>query len=88
MADCDNSGFHLDLTDIESPENDRIFRNMKYERIIKLIAEKQSISLEEAMNMPYSSPLFEIIYDGTDDWICRNDIYLADGIMRMNQSTL
>lgn len=60
----------------------RILRDMKYARIIELIAEKQHISLEEAMDMLYSSPLFEIIDDGTADLICRSDIYLADEIIR------
>ena len=34
--------------------------------------------------MLYSSPLFEIIDDGTADLICRSDIYLADEIIRMH----
>lgn len=60
---------------------------MKYARIIELIAEKQHISLEEAMNMLYSSPLFEIIDDGTADLICRSDIYLAEEIIHMHTSS-
>lgn len=60
----------------------RILRDMKYARIIELIAKKQNISLEEGMDMLYSSPLFEIIDDGTADLICRSDIYLADEIIR------
>ncbi|MDE6578211.1 MAG: DUF3791 domain-containing protein [Muribaculaceae bacterium] len=60
---------------------------MKYTRIIKLIAEKQQISLEEAMNMLYSSPLFEIIDDGTADLICRSDIYLSNEIIRSHDNT-
>ena len=34
----------------------RILRDMKYARIIELIAEKQHISLEESMDMLYTSP--------------------------------
>lgn len=60
----------------------RILRDMKYARIIKLIADKQDLPLDEAMDMLYSSPLFEIIDDGTADLICRSDIYLADEIIR------
>lgn len=63
---------------------DRILRDMKYARIIELIAEKQNISLEEAMDMLYSSPLFELIDDGTADLICRSDLYLAGEIIRMH----
>ncbi len=60
----------------------RILRDMKYARIIELIAEKKNVSLEKAMDMLYSSPLFEIIDDGTADLICRSDIYLAEEITR------
>lgn len=62
----------------------RILRDMKYARIIELIAEKQQISREDAMDMLYSSPLFEIIDDGTADLICRSDIYLANEIIRIH----
>ena len=65
----------------------RILRDMKYARIIELIAEKQQIPLEEAMDMLYSSRLFEIIDDGTADLICRRDIYLADEIIRMHKNS-
>ena len=57
---------------------------MKYARIIVLKAEKQHNPPEEAMGLLYSSPLFEIIDDGTADLICRSDIYLADEIIRMH----
>ena len=63
--------------------DDRVFKYMKYARIIGLIAEKQQIPLEEAMDTLYSSPLFEIIDDGTADLICRSDLYLAGEIIRM-----
>ena len=62
----------------------RILRDMKYPRIIGLIAEKLQIPLEEAMDMLYSSVLFEIIDDGTADLICRSDLYLANEIIRMH----
>lgn len=64
--------------------DDRVFKDMKYARIIDLIADKQNIPLEEAMDMLYSSPLFELIDDGTADLICRSDLYLTDEIIRMH----
>lgn len=67
---------------------DRILRDMKYARIIDLIAEKERISLEEAMDMLYSSTLFELIDDGTADLICRSDLYLAGEIIRMNKQPI
>ena len=66
----------------------RILRDMKYARIIELIAEKLQVTLEDAMNMLYSSPLFTIIDDGTADLICRSDKYLADEIIRNYSSTV
>lgn len=60
----------------------RILRDMKYARIIELIAKKEGISLEEGMHKLYTSPLFEIIDDGTSDLICRSDLYLAEEIIR------
>ena len=68
--------------------NDDFFKTLKYARIIELIAEKQHIPLEEGMDMLYSSPLFEIIDDGTADLICRSDIYLANEIIRMHLTSL
>ena len=64
----------------------RILQDMKYARIIEVIAKRQNISLEDAMDMLYSSPLFEIIDDGTADLICRSDIYLAEEIIRMHNT--
>ena len=64
----------------------RILRDIKYSRIIGLIAQKLNISLEEAMDILYSSTIFEIIDDGTADLICRSDIYLADEIIRELQN--
>lgn len=64
----------------------RILQDMKYARIIEVIAERQKISFEDAMDMLYSSPLFDVIDDGTADLICRSDIYLAEEIIRMNDA--
>lgn len=60
----------------------RILRDMKYARIIELIAQQQNIPREKAMDILYSSPIFEIIDDGTADLICRSDLYLASEILR------
>lgn len=65
----------------------RILRDMKYSRIIDLIAQKQNLPLEKAMDMLYSSPLFEIIDDGIADLICRSDIYLAEEVIRVGKQS-
>lgn len=66
----------------------RILRDMKYARIIELIADKLHIPIEQAMDILYSSPLIDLIDDGTAELICRSDIYLADEIIRMHNSSL
>ena len=63
-------------------EASRIILDMKYARIIELLAEKQHLTLEEAMEMFYTSPLFELIDNGVADLHCRSDQYLADEIIR------
>lgn len=60
-------------------------RDMKYARIIEIIAEKEQISNGEAMDMLYNSPIFEIIDQGIADLICRSDLYLAGEIIRYSK---
>lgn len=60
----------------------RNFLDMKYARIIKLIADREHISREEAMDMLYTSPMFNLIEEGIADLHCRSDLYLAGEIMR------
>ena len=67
---------------------DRITRDMKYARIIELLAQMQQIPSNEAMDMLYTSPLFEIIDEGVADLICRSDQYLAEEIIRHSKQEL
>ena len=67
---------------------DRITRDMKYARIIELLAQMQQIPSNEAMDMLYTSPLFEIIDQGVADLICRSDQYLAEEIIRYSKQEL
>ena len=67
---------------------DRITRDMKYARIIELLAQMQHIPMDKAMDMLYTSPLFEIIDSGVADLICRSDIYLAEEIIRYSKQEL
>lgn len=62
----------------------RIVRDMQYARIIEILAEKLHISREEAMELFYSSPVFELIDQGVADLNCRSDKYLADEIIIWN----
>lgn len=60
----------------------RNFLDMKYARIIELIADREHISREEAMDMLYTSPMLSLIEEGIADLHCRSDLYLAGEIMR------
>ena len=59
----------------------RIVRDMQYARIIEILAERLHTSREEAMELFYSSPVFELIDQGVADLNCRSDKYLADEII-------
>ncbi|MGM9692609.1 MAG: DUF3791 domain-containing protein [Alloprevotella sp.] len=55
---------------------------MKYARIIEILAQRLHITREEAMDIFYSSPVFELIDKGVADLHCRSDQYLADEIIK------
>ena len=63
-------------------EASRIILDMKYARIIEILAQRLHIPREEAMDFFYSSPLFDLIDQGVADLHCRSDQYLADEIIR------
>lgn len=54
---------------------------MKYARIIPLIAQMGHMSNEEAMGTFYDSELFPLIDEGVADLHCRSDKYLAEEIL-------
>lgn len=62
-------------------EANRIILDMKYARIIEILAQRLGITREEAMDIFYSSPVFELIDNGVADLHCRSDQYLADEII-------
>lgn len=55
---------------------------MKYARIIRLIAQDAGVSIEAATDLFYNSPMFPLIQDGIADLHCRSDQYLAQEILR------
>ncbi|MCI6822764.1 MAG: DUF3791 domain-containing protein [Bacteroidales bacterium] len=63
-------------------EANRIILDMKYARIIEILAQRLHITREEAMDIFYSSPVFELIDKGVADLHCRSDQYLADEIIK------
>ena len=62
-------------------EANRIILDMKYARIIEIIAQRLNIKTEAAMDVFYTSPLFELIDKGVADMHCRSDNYLAGLLM-------
>lgn len=54
----------------------------KYARIINCMSELHSISLEDAMDIFYNSPMLPLIEEGVADLHCRSDRYLAEEIWR------
>ena len=56
----------------------KILLQRKYARIVKLFAENNHISYEEALNLFYNSKTFELISNGIADMHCLSDEYLAD----------
>ena len=54
----------------------------KFARIISAISELHNISLEEAMNIFYHSPLLPLLEDGVADLHCRSEHYLTEEIWR------
>lgn len=62
-------------------EAKRAILQMKYARIIKAIADKAGLTLEEAMEVFYNSVTFKMIETGIADLHCRSDFYLADEVV-------
>ena len=63
-------------------EANRIILDMKYARIIEILAQRLNITREDAMDLFYNSPVFELIDKGVADMHCRSDQYLADEIIK------
>lgn len=53
---------------------------MKYADVIQLFAEKQGISLDEALDFFYHSKVYQLLKDGVSDMHCMSEDYLAEDI--------
>lgn len=56
------------------------FTSKKYSRVIELFAERQNISLDEALRIFYESELYQLISNGISDMHCMSDVYLAEDL--------
>ncbi len=54
----------------------------KYSRIICEISEMHGVSMEEAMDIFYTSDLLPLLEEGVADLHCRSEKYLAEEIWR------
>ena len=62
-------------------EANRVLLQKKYARIIKLLAEKQRIDVEEALKIFYESDVYQMLSTGEADLHCRSDYYILDEIL-------
>lgn len=53
---------------------------MKYADVIQLFAERQGISLDEALDFFYHSKVYQLLKEGISDMHCMNEDYLAEDI--------
>jgi len=60
---------------------------MKYARVVALFAEKERMSLDQALGFFYHSPTYQLMKNGVSDLHCMSDDYLSeelrDDLMRV-----
>ena len=56
------------------------FYKKKYARIIAGFAEKEKISLENALDFFYRSEVYQLMSKGISDMHCRSDFYLVEDL--------
>ena len=54
-----------------------ILLQKKYERIIELFAKEKQLTLDEALEIFYSSDVYELMREGCSDMHCMSDLYLV-----------
>lgn len=60
----------------------------KYARVITEISQMHNVSLEEAIDIFYTSPLLPLLEEGVADLHCRSDKYIAEEIWMENKAKL
>jgi len=58
---------------------------LKYDSVIETLSKRANISLREALDMFYKSPIYEEISQGISDMHCRSDGYLVEDIVTFKQ---
>ena len=57
-----------------------ILLQKKYARVIELFAEKNQLSLDEALDFFYHSSLYQLMNEGSSDMHCMSDEYLVQDL--------
>ncbi|MBE6105514.1 DUF3791 domain-containing protein [Anaerovibrio lipolyticus] len=60
---------------------DPVLLQMKYSRIVALLAKRKNISMLEALTIFYHSQLYQLISEGISDMHCMSDEYLVQELM-------
>lgn len=58
-----------------------ILLQKKYARIIEQFAEKEKLSLDDALNFFYNSEVYRLISEGVSDLHCMSDEYLTEELI-------
>lgn len=59
-------------------EANKTILQMKYARIVSILAEQTGITLEDALDFFYTSSIYRMMNEGIADMHCRSDGYLAE----------
>ena len=54
----------------------------KYTRIVALFAQRNKLSLDEALDVFYHSDVYRFMSEGISDMHCRSDLYLVEDLER------
>lgn len=57
---------------------DKTILQMKYARIVRLFADREGLTYEDALGIFYDSCLYKMMSEGVADLHCLSDEYLAD----------
>lgn len=60
---------------------DPVLLQMKYSRIVALLAKRKNISLMDALTIFYHSQLYQLVSEGISDMHCMSDEYLVQELM-------
>lgn len=59
-----------------------ILLQKKYTRIVALLAQRNNLSLNDALNFFYHSNVYRLMSEGISDMHCRSDLYLVEDLER------